>query len=370
MNISDVVSLRLHNQLLTQSIFNSPEEVVSWFGAIQSQDYTSAKWAIGLRSKNLDDSQIEQAFNQGKILRTHIMRPTWHFVTPKDIQWMLSLTKDRVHKMNGSFYRVLGLDTAIFQKCLNVIQKLLQNNNYLTREAIGREINKTCNFSKNTNLIVGCILMHAELEGVICSGPRKGKQFTYALLSDRVTTGNTLSFEESLTELTLRYFQSHGPAALQDFAWWSGLTISDARRGIELNKSKLKQEKIKDTLYWFTEFKPVPKLDQKIYLLPNYDEYIVAYKNRELIFDSRHTLKLDSRANPLFQHTIILDGKVIGTWKREFKKNAVEVNTNIFESLSETEKKLLEQSVTQFGKFLDRTGDNSQLPSDTLTSRI
>jgi len=328
---------------------------VGWLGAVQSQDYSAAKWAIGLRCQNVSEKEIEQAFNEGRIIRTHIMRPTWHFVLPTDIRWMLALTAPRVHKINSYYYRQLGLTAQILQQSMIVLIKALQNKRYLTRDELKTELYRADILTDNQNLEVAHILMHAELEGVICSGPMQGKQFTYALLKERVPKGDTLNNRDALRELVIRYFQSHGPATLQDFVWWSGLTMQDAKEGIELVKSTLSHETIEGKIYWFSSKQQTPlKGTSEIYLLPNFDEYIVGYTDRKFIFDDTHIPRLDLRANPLFQHTIILDGKIIGTWKRQFKKNLIVINPCIFTRLSGSEKQALDSAIKRFGVFIDK----------------
>ena len=197
-------------------------------------------------------------------------------------------------------------------------------------------------------------MMSAELDGVICSGPRKGKQFTYALLEERVPQVKTISHEEALAELVKRYFSTRGPATLQDFVWWSGLTAADARSGIEIVKSKLRCEEIEGQKYWFTETKP-PQTEKTTtaYLLPNYDEYIVSYTDRSQIYNSSHDKILDSRGNVLFQNTLVVDGQVTGTWKRTLKKNEVIIELTTFSKPTKAESLAITDAIQQYGKFLE-----------------
>src|SRR6185503_5208433 len=236
----NITGLRLANQKLSTSTFKSPAEVVSWLGAVQAQDYAGAKWAVALRAPGLTDSDIEQAFTDGKILRTHVMRPTWHFVLPEDIRWMLELTAPRVLAAIAYMDRQLGLDKAIIKRSNAILAKALQGGNQLTRAELGSILQRS---RVNTDdLRLGHLLSHAEVDGIICSGGRRGKQFTYALIDERAPRARTLKRDEALAELTRRYFVSHGPATVQDFVWWSGLTTADARNGLEMNKSRLIQE--------------------------------------------------------------------------------------------------------------------------------
>ncbi len=246
----DLICRRLHNQLLSQTKFTQPEKVVTWFGAVQAQDYAGAKWALGQRMRGATDDFIETCYNEGKILRTHVMRPTWHFVIPADIRWMLALTAPRVRAALSSMDGQLGLDRAIVKKSNALLTRALQGGKQLTRSELAPVL-KAGGVSTE-GLRLGHLMLHAELDAVICSGARKGKQFTYALLEERAPQAKRLEREEALLELTKRYFRSHGPATLKDYVWWSGLTTTDARKGMEAIRTEFEQEAISDQTYWFS----------------------------------------------------------------------------------------------------------------------
>jgi hypothetical protein len=348
----DIIGSRLHNQLLSQTKFTQPSQIVAWLGAVQSQDYAGAKWAVAQRTKGLTDAAVEQAFTNGEILRTHVMRPTWHFVTPEDIRWMLKLTAPRVHAASAYQYRTLELDSALFKRSHTFLEKALQGGKYLTREELTAAL-KQGGISKGSLLRFTYIIGSAETEGLICSGPRRGKQFTYALLEERVPPGRSLEREEALAELARRYFTSHGPATLQDFVWWSGLTVADAKSGLEMIKSQLVNEVLRDQTYWFKEANEYKKEKSPgVHLLPNYDEYTVGYTDRAEIFDTTHTNKLDSRGSILFQYVIVMDGRVAGTWKRTIKKNEVQIEVVRFSTLTDEQNQAIITAAQQYGKFL------------------
>ncbi|MEO8354883.1 MAG: winged helix DNA-binding domain-containing protein [Chloroflexota bacterium] len=278
----DIVFYRLQNQRLSGSKLNTPANVVSWLGAVQAQDYAGAKWAIGQRMKGATDAMLEQAMTDGSILRTHLLRPTWHFVTPDDIRWMLELTAPRVRALMTYMDRQLELDTITLKKSNTALIKTLRGGKQMTRAELGSALQKS---GINTDTLrLGHIMMHAELDGVVCSGPRHAKQFTYALLEERVPAAKVLTRDEALAELVTRYFQSYGPATLQDFGVWSGLTITDARLGIEMVKSKFVSNVIDGQTYWYKETKPINrKKSLTAYLLPNYDEFFIGFKDRSAI---------------------------------------------------------------------------------------
>jgi winged helix DNA-binding protein len=347
----DIPRDRLHNQLLSQPKWTQPTEIVEWLGAVQAQDYAGAKWALGLRISGATDAALDQAFNEGKILRTHVMRPTWHFVTPEDIRWMLALTSPRVHLANAYAYRTLELDEVILKKSNATLEKALQGGKQLTRSEL-LSIFKNAGINADRGRL-GYFLIYAELEGLICSGARRGKQFTYALVDERAPQAKILERDEALAELTKRYFRSHGPATLQDFVWWSGLSINDARKGIDFVKSLLACETIDDQSYYFSNAATTSTPSAVAHLLPNYDEYMVGYTDRDSIFDGAHAGKLDSRGNILFQYALMLNGRVAGTWKRTIKKKEVVINLSPFTTLTRDQNQAIIAATQQYGKFLD-----------------
>ncbi len=350
----DIVQQRLHNQYISQQTFASPDDVVQCLGAIQAQDYAAAKWALGLRMQNATDDDIEQAFSSGAILRTHVMRPTWHFVSPADIRWQLALTAPRVKAASAYWYHRLELDETLFARSNAALVKALQGGQQLTRPEL-IPVLQQAGITTDGEQRLTYIIMRAELDGVVCSGARRGKQFTYALLDERAPQARTLDRDEALAELSRRYFTSHGPATLQDFVWWSGLTMADAKTGLAMVKSQFAHEEIDDQTYWFAPSTLCTKdTPQTAYLLPNYDEYIVGYTNRSAIYSAIHNEKLDSRGNVLFNHTIIIDGRIVGTWKRTLKKDAVVIAPDFFVSPGEAEVRAFVASVERYGKFVGR----------------
>lgn len=348
----EIATRRLYNQRLSHTNFKTPQAVVQWLGAVQAQDYAGAKWALAQRMADTTDSALDQALADGSILRTHLLRPTWHFVTPEDIRWLLKLTAPRVLVALTSMDHQLELDKTILKQSNAILTKALQGGKQLTRTELESALHKRG--IQTTNLRMTHFMMHAELDGIVCSGGRRGKQFTYGLLDERAPQTKSLTHEEALAELASRYFTSHGPATLADFVWWSGLTMTDARKGLEFVKSKLNSETVNSNTYWFPESTPQSK-DKKLIvnLLPDFDEYIVGYTDRTAIFDTAHTDKLDSRGSVLAQYTIVINGKVVGTWKRTLKTNAVMIELSPFTKLTRMEHQAVVTATERFGKFLE-----------------
>lgn len=346
----DIASYRLHNQHLLQRDFTHPADVVSWLGAVQSQDYAGAKWALGLRIDGLTDPDVDRAFADGSILRTHLLRPTWHFVAPADIRWMLALTGPRVQAINAGIKRQFEVDNTTIKKSYRVMEKSLRDHNYLKREEIASALQAAGIQAKGVRLAY--IVMSAELDALLCSGPRRGKQFTYALLEERAPKVKELTRDEALAELVKRYFQSHAPATLQDFCVWSGLTLADAKNGIEMVKSEFVSEAIDGQTYWFRETKPAKLNSPLVHLLPNYDEYFIGFKDRSAISQALRGSKIDQSDPAFLAHIVILDGQVIGGWKRTLKKDEVLIDITLLTRLSQAQKRAVQQAAELFGTFL------------------
>ena len=348
----NIAQQRLYNQRLTSPTFDTAQEVVAWLGAVQAQDYAGAKWALGQRMKTATESMLDKDFNEGRILRTHLMRPTWHFVAPQDIRWLLMLTAPRVHTVNAFMYRQSALDKGTFKKSNATLEKALKGNNYLTRTELAAVLDKAGITADGFRL--SYIMMYAELEGLICSGPRKGKQFTYALLEERVPQAKSLTREEALAELTKRYFLTRGPATLHDFTMWSGLTMADAKNGIELVKAQFVSEFFNEQTYWFADAKlPAKGNSLMAYLLPNYDEYFIGFKDRSAIGEVARKVNLPDDSPALIANVIVLNGQIVGGWKRILNKDKVSIELSPITKFAKAEVQAIEHAAHRFANFLD-----------------
>ena len=353
MSVLNIIGSRLYNQQISQTRCDSPAEVVGWMGAVQAQDYMSAKWAVGLRVRSSTDAAVDQALADGSIIRTHVMRPTWHFVSPADVRWMLELTASHVSAGLSYQARRLGLDKAVIKRSNAEFVKALKGGKQLTRIELARLL-KQPRRSADELLRFTHLLIFAELDGIICSGGRRGRQFTYALLDKLVPPARALKRDEALAELTRRYFTSHGPATVQDYVWWSGLTIAEARAGLELVKPQITNEVVDGVTYWFaSSAPPAKKKTGTAYLLPNFDEYMVGYSDRSGVIDPDHLKKLDGFGTALLGNSIVMDGRIVGTWKRTFNNNTVVIKMNLFDPLNKSGISALNAAVKRYGKFFD-----------------
>jgi hypothetical protein len=346
----NVPSERLRNQRVEGRRLERAEDVVRWLVASQAQDFAGAKWALGLRSNGLDAAAIEEEFDRGAILRTHVMRPTWHFVAPEDVRWLQALTSSRVETANGPRHRELGLDAATLRKATASIARSLEGGRELTRGELRQVLARSRIAAEGQRMAY--ILMHAELDSVVCSGARRGKQLTYALLDERAPGARSRSRQDALVVLAGRYFVSRGPATAHDFAKWSGLTVGDARAGVEAVASKLRRDVIDGATYWSGHERPPPHRGRPVaHLLSIYDEYLSSYRDRTAICDPADAKRLVGKGNAL-AYVVILDGKISGTWRRSIGKGAVRVHVAPFRRLSEPEREAIAKAASRFAQFL------------------
>lgn len=349
---TDIPLIRLHNQRLIGSKFKLPVEVVAWQGAVQSQDYFGAKWAVAQRCEKVTEANMEQAVADGSILRTHLMRPTWHFVSPADIRWILALTAPRLNQQNAYRHRQLELDAATFAQSNAALERALQGDRQLTRPELG-EVLANAGIPDPTQQRLAYLTMQAELDQVIVSGARRGKQITYALFAERVPPGDVLPREEGLAELTRRYFQSHGPAQIKDFCWWSGLTAADARAGIASLGSQIRAEEVTGKTFWFMGEPAIDLLQGPIaHLLPNYDEGFASYTDYSPSIHPHNQAQWDAE-HTISSHYLVMNGWVAGTWKRIGKKALERIEYLPFDELSESEHAAVAAAGRQFETYID-----------------
>lgn len=342
MSNSRIAAERVHRHRLARPGPADAADVVAWFGAVQAQDYGAAKWALALRMRGASVGEpIERALNEGRILRTHLMRPTWHFVAAADIRWLLDLTAPRVRLSLGFGQKYFGLTDALYRRATRVIERALEREERLTRLELADRLARAGIAA--TGVPLALIAMSAEIEGVICSGPRRGKQPTYMLLARRVPHARVLPRDQALAELTTRYFRSHGPATVRDYVWWSGLTTADAKRGLEIAGAR--SEIVDGLTYWRVgAHRPAQALGEAIHLLPVYDEYLVAY--RDLIAVPR------GRAFwGVLPQAVVAGGQVIGTWKVARAKGKTAIAIDLGRRLSSGERQQLDRAIDRYSRF-------------------
>ena len=348
----DIARRRLANQSLTAPTRTTPADVVRALGAVQAQDYAGAKWAVGLRTHDAVDEDVEQALSDGSIIRTHVLRPTWHFVAPADVRWMLALTAPRIKAAMAYYDRKLELDDAVFRRSNEAIQRALHGGKHLARTELA-DVLRRARVDVTGSQRLGHLVMRAELDGLICSGARRGKQFTYALLEERVPPAAALDRDDALLELATRYFASRSPATAKDFAWWSGLTVADATKGIQLAGASLERETMDGQTYW-SGASPRPRRTTAAtaHLLPNYDEYFIGFKDRSAIGQRLKSCELVTGGDALTGNVVIVDGQLVGGWNRALAKTTVVVDIRLSTRLTVAETRAVAVAAQAYGEFL------------------
>lgn len=347
METRDIARLRMRNQHLWETSLPTPEDVVHRLVAMQSQEYPIAKWSVAQRAEGIGDADMDQAFADGTILRTHLLRPTWHFVLPSDIRWLQELTAPRVHALNAHYYRKLGLDDDLFARSNALLAEVLAGGRHLIRKELGVELNRAGIDASGSRL--GYVMMRAELDAVVCSGAMRGKQHTYALLDERAPNATSLDREEALAELTRRYFTARGPATLKDYMRWSSLTAADGRTGLDMVGSELQQEVVDGRAYWFADVSPgADRTSKRIDLVQVYDEVVMSYT------ESRDALTGDSiaRDDAGFMHAVLLGGRWIGRWRGVRSQGSIVIETSLDRPLDRLEARALDAAVERYGRFL------------------
>lgn len=349
MQLSDIPHLRLASQKISHTAFTKPEEVVSWMGAMQAQDYLMSLWGVGLRTKGCTQKDVEQAIADRKIVRTWPMRRTLHFVSARDVHWMVRLSSEKIIRTYSAHMPQLGLNEEIIAKSRNVIVKILSGGKCLTRDEIYRHFTEQkipVDQSRGIH-----ILWRLGQEALVCFGPRQGKQQTFTLLDEWIPKKRLLPRDEAIAEIVIRYMQSHGPATVQDIAWWSGLTITDIKSGIASVASKLATETIDKTTYYMAPSVAYTKKDD-VYLLPSFDEYFISYKDRTALIDADRISEVNRGLNGMFKPIIVVNGRIEGTWKRDIGRTDAHIDLHAFTKFSDEDLMRINAAVAKFGTFL------------------
>jgi hypothetical protein len=334
----------------------TPADVVAHMGAVQAQDFAGGKWAIGLRLPDVTEAEIEHAIAERTIVRTWPMRRTLHFVAAADIRWMLGLTASRADAGFAPRYRQLELDERTFELAKDAIVKALSGGRQLTRRALYRLLEDAgIGLDGGGRLDSGQtrglhILSHHAMTGLICYGSHLGKQPAFVLLDEWVPKSRGLDREEALAELAMRYFTSHGPATIEDFVWWAGLTVREAKAGIEMGRGHLVAEAAGGRTYWLPRDARTDVSSPAVHLLPPFDEYTVAYKDRSAILAPEHAPLAASGG--VFRPIIVVDGRVVGTWKPSAKKGAIAVMPMPFGALNDVAQRGFASAAGRYAKFI------------------
>jgi len=343
-----LLSARLIAQSIIGSIFSTPEEVLCRLLAVQGQDYAGAKWSLGLRAPGCTDSDVEQAYADGKFIRTWAMRGTLHLVNARDVHWLLALLGPKIIAGSARRYRELELDDAALKRSSHLIVQALSEASPLNRQALAAALEQAGISMAGQR--APYILAYAALTGLIYQSAVVRNDPFYRLLPPPV--GLLLEREEALAELARRYFTSRGPATLADFVWWSGLSTSDARAGLHSIRGQLFREQLAGGEYWHLPHNVAHSVQASdVVLLPGFDEYVLSYKDRRAILDVEYIKRMTPK-NGMLPPTIVINGLVCGVWKRVIDKRAVKITASPSAPLTAEQRASLAAAAERFGAFL------------------
>ncbi|CAA9224843.1 MAG: FIG00413549: hypothetical protein [uncultured Cytophagales bacterium] len=349
MKATDIAALRLVNQHLAGTRLKTPKDLVHWMGAVQAQDHAMVQWALGVRLPDVTAEAVQMALQRGEILRTHVLRPTWHLVAAEDIGWLLALTAPHIRPLLAAHQRKLDLTESTFSQSRRVMENALSGGQHLTRQELTAEFGKA-NLPTDEGRAT-LLLMGAELDGFLCSGPARGNKQTYALLAERVRPTETLPREEALARLARRYFASHGPATVRDFAWWSGLPAADARKGVAGLGPEFVSGTVEGKTHWWAGSLSGPEAGGgTVFLLPAFDEFLISYRDRSASLAAGSQSRVIT-VNGIFRPVVVVDGQVAGTWKRTVKRGTAGLETDLFGPATPATRERIEKAATAWGRF-------------------
>ena len=346
-----IPGLHLAAQGIARPIAKSPAEVVTRLGALQAQDHPGALWSIGLRMVNATRTEVERAIAERTIVRTWPMRGTLHFVPAADAGWMLDLLASRVMRGAAGRYRQLELDDATFRRIRTVTRRALSHTPMMTRSTLFAAIDAAGVSTAGQRGIH--LIRHLCMEGLLCQGPHAEKEPTFVLMEDWVRESRTVSRDEALQLLAERYFTSHGPASVRDFANWTGLSLTDSRTALHLAKPSLALFDDDGDELWMSNALEAPAGSANgAQLLPGFDEYLLGYRDRSAVLAPEYVERIVPGGNGVFQATLVLDGLVRGTWRRAQKSGAMKLGVHPFVKLSAARRKEVAAAADRYAAFL------------------
>lgn len=351
MKPSTIAVIRLHNHQVTRQRFSNPSDLVCWMGAMQGQDHHGAKWAIGLRLQKGSDASVEEAIANRSLIRTYLMRGRLHVVAGRDSRWLLSLTAPRMIAASSRREKQLDLDDAAFARIRQVVTAALEGGRQRTRSELYAQLEGARIATRGQR--GHHILWRMAMEGLICFAAPEGIQQTFALLDEWVPETRWQDKDQALADLALRYFTSRGPATLQDFTWWSGLSSADAQAGLDTVKTKLVSANLGGQSFWMSTATQIPPSGcEGAYLLPGFDEFLVGYQNRTAVLDPKHASLISPGADGTFLPAVVLNGCVVGLWNRTIRNGAMDVRATPFSSFSQKDRGLIQEAVDRYAEFM------------------
>ena len=339
---------RLRTQRLAGPAFGSVPEAVEGLLAVQAENYQQASWAVSTRTDGLTRDVFQRLFDNGEILRTHVLRPTWHFVRPADIRWLVDVTAPRILRTMRQIQTTLDLNYGDLDRSQTVMRESLSRGTCLTRTALRERLEDEGLPTGGQRL--GLMLASAELSGLICSGAMEGTDHTYTLLDSRAPDSHVLDRPVALAELAARYFTGHGPATERDLSYWASLTLTDVRTGIAGAGDRLESIEHDGRTYWFGEPPPTEShVEPRAQILQVLDEYHNGYQDSRYMLDVAGIVPRTRGANV---GMVLVDGQMIGGMKRVLGADVVRFEINLFRKADPGEQEAVEQAAARYGTFL------------------
>ena len=353
----EVVDRRMAGLGLSAPRFATVEDVLRWQVVVQAQDIGPARWSAAQRlDPGLDvrEPTVETALAAGRILRTHVLRPTWHFVLPDDIAWLLALTGPRIQALSAYMQRTNGLTDAVRSRSNELIASALEGGQARTRADLRVRLD-AAGFD-TSGFRIGYLMMHAEVTGLVCSGPPAGKVQTYALLAERAPRARVLDRDEALGEIVRRYFTSHGPATVNDFRTWSSLSAADSKTGLAVAGEALVAQTFRGLTWWSgaAEAARAPSAEPSptVHLIQAYDEYLMGYLETKAVVDLDGAAAWDPTQRAVYVGVVLLDGQIAGHWKRTIDARTVRFDVQLRLPFDPTQRNALQDAADRQGAFL------------------
>ena len=321
------VSIRLLNQQLIAQQFSTPAEVVRYMGAMQAQEYRMMRWAVAMRTRKPSCKTFKKAFDEGKIIRLHLMRGTWQLVSAEDYWSMIDLFAPKAIAVTKGWMssNKIAIPDEELMRIREILVQTAADKRSVTKEDFVQALADR-NLQMDDHRLSYHIRM-AEMAGILCSGDLQPMKATYALTANKVKSAIKMDKDEALAYFTKLYFQSRQPATLEDFVWWSGLNISDCRKGIALLGNNIHMERWKGREFYLTDECRIRGFRQgKFLLIPPYDEYLISYKSRDIVLSPEHRHHAHNNSG-IFQPIIAYDGTICGNWspfKEDFQASFFE----------------------------------------------
>jgi hypothetical protein len=345
----EIARWRLHSQWLAGPPATDPAAVVAGLLAVQAENHGQACWALACRCGADSDAAVARVFDEGALLRTHVLRPTWHFVLPDDIGWLLDLTRPRVARVFERQLEQERIDRRAWERSASVIADALAER-HLTRTELGERL--AAEGMDFTGQALMLLTGYTELHGLICSGVRRDNEHTYALLAERAPTARRLDPDAARAELTLRYFAGHGPATERDLAYWATMTLRDVRAGLADVADRLGSFELDGSTYWYGQDRPAgDALTPRAQLLQILDEYYRGYQDSRGLLD---VAGLKAAGREASTGMTIIDSQIVGDMIRVLEPSTVTFRIRPLRPLHDDEEAAVHDAARRYGRYLGR----------------